>query len=221
GAPASAARPPRATGAAPGKACLVCETPIAPGDPVIIHRGRRIHLHEGVCLEEWEENPGTYFREMQPRGALVQESAEAWFYLGLYVLSGLLFGAACACAAVNRGRPPFPWLVAGLLGNVVALAVLLSRPRGEPPETPAGIPCGRAKVPATRAPARCPERFGDRAAAPARGAPRRARQGAGDPRPGALPLLREDQPARGAALQRLWGGVAPGREIGESGGMSG
>jgi len=100
----------------------------------------------------------------QPKGALFQPPEEpssplkdAWLFLGLYVVLGLVAGATCGYLAVGRGLSPLPWFFAGLLLNVVALGVLLvARRPSDLSHYPGGIPSGLTKVPTTRAPQRCP-----------------------------------------------------------------
>ncbi|MEE9219681.1 MAG: hypothetical protein V3U98_11510 [Acidobacteriota bacterium] len=145
-----------------GEWCLVCRSPVAEGGLVLLHRGRRVPLHTGVCLEEWTRNSEMIFTSLQPRGALFQELsvpasplAGGWFLLGLYVLAGLVVGASCGYLAVARGLAPIPWFFAGLGLNVAALAGLLTRPRADLSKLPAGVPAGLSKVPTTRPPRRC------------------------------------------------------------------
>jgi hypothetical protein len=70
--------------------------------------------------------------------------------LGIYVVLGLVFAAACVHRALNTGRPAGPWLFAGLFLNVVAYLVLLSRTSG------AARHAGVVKIPATPQPLACP-----------------------------------------------------------------
>jgi hypothetical protein len=79
-----------------------------------------------------------------------------WLWLGLYVTAGLVAGAACAYLAVGRALRPLPWFLAGLAGNVVALAILATRPAGDRRALPEGVPPGLVKVATTHAPAACP-----------------------------------------------------------------
>lgn len=100
----------------------------------------------------------------RPNGALFQQPEDAssplkdaWLILGLYVILGLVAGATCGYLAVGRGLSPLPWFFAGLLLNVVALAVLvIARRPADLSHYPGGIPSGLKKVPTTRAPRRCP-----------------------------------------------------------------
>jgi hypothetical protein len=75
---------------------------------------------------------------------------------GLYVVTGLVAGAACAYLAVGRGLAPIPWFFAGLLANVIPLIVILTRHGADLSRFPAGIPRGLSKVPTTLSPRFCP-----------------------------------------------------------------
>ncbi len=143
--------------------CLACGTELGEGDFVLLHRGRRVPLHAGECDEVWRNDPVGQFGKLQPKSALFQEAQtesapvrDPWFWVGLWVLGGLVCSAASAYLAVNRGQPPVAWFFAGLIGNVAALAVLVFIvPRGDATLLPAGIPAGLVKVPVTRAPRPC------------------------------------------------------------------
>jgi hypothetical protein len=148
----------------PGEICLGCDRPVESTDLLLIHRGRRVPLHQGPCFDAWGRNPEAMFASLQPRGALFQEPEgsisplrDAWFAFGAYVLLGLIFGAACAYTAVGRGHAPLRWFVAGLVVNALALVVLLARPRADLSKLPAGVPPGLRKVPTTRAGVPCPK----------------------------------------------------------------
>ena len=149
-----------------GDRCLACDAEIGDADFVLLHRGRRVPMHAGACEEHWNADTTGVFAKLQPRGALFQEAASEaehygaakspWFWLGVYMLAGLVCAAASAYLAVNRAQAPLPWFFAGLVGNVAALAVLVFIiPRGDATLLPAGVPAGLAKVPTTRAPRPC------------------------------------------------------------------
>ena len=143
--------------------CMACGKSIGADRLEVQHRGRRVHLHDGVCLGHWEKNRDVLFANLQARGALFDESAippattsNAWLFFGLYVLIGLVCGAACAYVAISRGRPGLPWFTAGLILNVPILLFALVCPREQMLMLPDGIPPGLRKVPLTRAPVPCP-----------------------------------------------------------------
>src|SRR5262249_13451233 len=104
-----------------------------------------------------------FFASLQPQGALFQGSPEpaspllgVWFFLGLWVVLGLVCGAASAYIAVTRGLPPIPWFFRGLAVNLVALGWVRTRAPADPSVFPQGVPRGLRKVPSTRAPLPCP-----------------------------------------------------------------
>lgn len=148
-----------------GEQCLVCRRAVH-GEPVVEARfkGRRFHVRVDM-LDEFRSDPERYFRSLEARSGLFDEvafpdqaarSGYGWFTLGLYVLVGLVFAAACGALAVNRGRPAWAWFFAGLFFNLPALIALLVGSRGEAAAVPAGVPGGLRKVPTTRAPIACP-----------------------------------------------------------------
>lgn len=144
--------------------CAVCEREVPGLDQQGQHRGRTVHLCSGACAAAWHADPSAYFSRLQPRGAIFQESAHprrvmprGGFWLGLYVLVGLVFGAVTAYAAIHRRHSARTWFFAGLFFNVVGLAALLMRPMGTSgPNEPSGVPAGLRKVPLTHEPATCP-----------------------------------------------------------------
>lgn len=104
--------------------------------------------------EPGERPRGGLFSEEGPGGG---ELSLAWFFVGLYVLAGLIFAGACAHAAVHRARPPIPWFFAGLFLNAAGYLILLTREPGDWRAFPAGIPRGLRKVPRTYFSEDCPE----------------------------------------------------------------
>ena len=76
-----------------------------------------------------------------------------WLLIGVYVLLGLIFAGMATHQAVNTGRSAVPWLAAGLFFNVFGYVALLAKgpgPRKDPRYS------GIKKIPATAAPAECP-----------------------------------------------------------------
>jgi len=146
----------------PGELCLVCRQPVGTGDVAVIHRGRRVPLHADACMAAWNAGADSIFTSLQPRGALFQEPsnrpsalASGWFLFGIYIVTGLILGAVCGYVAVARGLSPLLWFFAGLVLNLIALGVLLTRTRADTSRLPAGIPSGLVKVPTTRDPVPC------------------------------------------------------------------
>ena len=146
-----------------GEHCLVCGKEMPSADHVRLHRGRTVNLCSADCAGAFEADTEGFFASLQPKAALFQEPAapagplgRGWFTFGLAVLAGLIFGALTSYLAIHRGHAPRPWFFAGLLLNVLGLALLLTRPRGTGAEgLPAGIPDGLRKVPTTRDPVPC------------------------------------------------------------------
>jgi len=139
----------------------VCRIRIHEGDIVEVrYKGRRFFV-AAAMLDEFEANPEHYFAVLQPRGSLFDEAATqttpiktGWLIFGLYVLTGLIFGAACSYAALNRGLPALGWFFAGLLANIPALVAVLARkplPGGLYDPAP-----GLTKIHATHTPTVCP-----------------------------------------------------------------
>lgn len=148
-----------------GQQCLVCRVAVH-GEPIaeVRYKGRTFHVRLDM-LSEFRREPEVYFASLEPRSGLFDEGSVAaepragtygWFVFGLYILTGLVFAAACGAIAVGRSRPAWPWFFAGLLMNVLALAALLTRGRGDASSRLDGVPAGLRKVPTTRAPIACP-----------------------------------------------------------------
>lgn len=147
-----------------GEQCLVCGERIYGEDVVEIrYQGRTFHVAQPF-LGDFEEDPARYFAKLQARSALFDEESLAgarpmalgWFWLGVYVLAGVICAAMCGYVAVCRALSPLPWFFAGLVGNVAGVALVMFVPRGDESALPAGIPRGLCKVPTTRTPKACP-----------------------------------------------------------------
>lgn len=145
--------------------CAVCTREVPDLTRTREHRGREVYLCSDECADSWDADPSVYFARLQPRGALFQESAQpremmprGGFWIGIYVLIGLLFGALSAYTAIHRRQPAKTWFFAGLFLNVFALGALLLRPTGaKRDDEPEGVPGGLRKVPTTRTPTVCPQ----------------------------------------------------------------
>ncbi len=146
----------------PGMLCQVCDKPIGKNDFTFIVRGQRIGVHKGRCYAALLRHPYHFLEVLQPHGAFLgagtegQEVSFAWFLVGLYVLTGLVFGALAAHQALHRGRSPVAWFGWGLALNVVGYLLLLARP-AKRAEGIMCIPVGLRKVHATPEPSSCPE----------------------------------------------------------------
>ncbi|MGH8248277.1 MAG: hypothetical protein ACREUU_17790, partial [Gammaproteobacteria bacterium] len=58
--------------------------------------------------------------------------AGGYFWLGAYVLAGLVFGGLCASRAVAKGRPAVGWFFAGLFLLAPAYMMLVLTKGDEP-----------------------------------------------------------------------------------------
>ncbi len=142
----------------PGDICRVCNQPVDEKDAVYRVRGHRIAIHQHEVATDLRAQLAALVTELEPRAALFGTQngtlSNAWLYFGLYVLVGLAFGALCAHRALIAGYGPLGWFGLGMLFNVFAFGVLLTRPRREI-KAPAGIPAGLGKIAATYQPVVC------------------------------------------------------------------
>jgi hypothetical protein len=155
--------------ARPGEICIVCNNPVGPDDAVYLVQGQRVPVH---AEEEHEflSHPRKYLMRLKPLGGALLgadsnqpgmanragEVSGTWIYGSLYVLLGLVFAALCAHRALHTGYSPWAWFGLGLILNVVAYILLLTRPKREV-YAPAGVPLGLGKIAATHAPQPCPK----------------------------------------------------------------
>lgn len=143
---------------ADGQQCIVCRQAIHDGEIVELRYKGRTFFVAAKMLADFEADPDGYFVAMQAHGSLFDESAlesppmeTDWLFFGIYGLLGIVCGAACAYLAVGRGLNGWAWFVAGLLTNVVALAVLLARKGATVDDLPGGL----RKIPSTADPVAC------------------------------------------------------------------
>lgn len=136
--------------------CLVCDGELQEGGGLaFLYKGRRITL-DTLHLETFLQNPSAYFSELQPRGALFQESGGGhigvgWLGLGLWMVLGLIGAAACTGLALRKGLPPMRWFAAGLVANLLAVLLLLTRSAAQSVTLPPRL----AKIPMTPTPYLC------------------------------------------------------------------
>ena len=146
-----------------GDRCIVCGTPLSPGDKVYLVEGQRVGVMtqmEPTLLSD----PWAYLARLKPRGGLFGgETARqgrvsnVWLLAGLYLTVGIGFAAICAHRALNMGARPVPWFFAGLAFNAFGYLALLLRSKGEADGTKAApIYRGVVKIPATAEPTACP-----------------------------------------------------------------
>lgn len=147
--------------ARPGEICLVCGKPIGADDVVYLIHGQRVALHAVVCFGEFDKTPYKYLDMVEPHGAFLGMGGESqalslgWFFLGLYILLGLIFAALCAHQAMRTGHSATAWFGAGLALNAVGYLLLITRRPGEM-DGPEGVPAGLQKIPLTYSPRACP-----------------------------------------------------------------
>ncbi len=145
----------------PGMICLVCNHPIGRDDFVFLVNGQRVAVHRLNCYGILRLHPNQFLTILQPHGAFLGAGAEeqgvsfAWFLVGLYVLSGLVFGALAAHRALHRGRSAAAWFSLGLAFNVFGY-LLLHLYSSKQSEGMLSVPPGLQKVPATLNPSPCP-----------------------------------------------------------------
>jgi len=146
----------------PGDICLACNDPIHGHDPVYMVEGQRIPIHEQEVSKDLPGQLQQLLALVQPRGAFIgarqaqRALSSVWFWSGLYILVGLVFGALCAHRSLHTGYGAMGWFLAGMAFNVFAYLVLRMRPRREI-LAPAGIPHGLGKIAATYSPESCPK----------------------------------------------------------------
>ncbi len=145
----------------PGDRCIVCNTPLREGDKVYLVEGQRVGVMNEMAPTLFSD-PWKYLARLKPRGGLfggemapASAVSDAWLFLGIYVLVGLVCAALCTHRALNIGQAAIPWLFAGLFLNVFAYAALMTRPP-LPGQAAAGYG-GVVKIPSTAEPAACPQ----------------------------------------------------------------
>ncbi len=142
-----------------GEICVVCNNRVGGKDACYLAGGQEIVVHAAdSCEGEFLRHPGKYLASLRPNDILFavwprSGMATPWFWFGIYVLVGLLFGGLSAHKAIATGRAPLAWFLAGFFFSVVAYGYLLAaRPRG-----PVTLPAGLRKIPTTREPLPCPK----------------------------------------------------------------
>ena len=96
----------------------------------------------------------------EPRGAFLGGGDSAgmsaiWFWAGLYVVAGLVFGALAAHRALQTGNRALAWFGVGFVFTLPGYLFLLTRPKKEM-TAPAGVPPGLRRIAATSSPEPCP-----------------------------------------------------------------
>ena len=140
-----------------GGTCVHCGAKMPEGSFEYQVRGVWVPLCSERCARGFASDPGRFLSRLLPRAALFSEEIGGalpvrvtWLAIALYVLLGLACGGVAAHVAVSHGLPRLPWFLAGLVGNLFALAFLAPRAA----RTSAALR-GLAKIPATASPMPC------------------------------------------------------------------
>lgn len=150
-------RPQRTENAKDGEICLVCNNRVSGKDACYLADGQRVILHSEECQAEFLRHPGTYLAALRPNQILFSVWSRSglsahWFWVGLYVLAGLLFGGLCAHRAIGTGRSPLAWFLTGFFLSAAGyVLLLLAKPRSV-----VQLPAGLGKVAMTSASVPCP-----------------------------------------------------------------
>jgi len=106
--------------------------------------------------------PAAFALQQQPapRGAFLGAGESAgissmWFWAGLYVVAGLVFGALAAHRALQTGNRALTWFGVGFVFTLPGYLYLLTRPK-QKMDAPAGVPPGLRRIAATSSPEPCP-----------------------------------------------------------------
>ena len=146
--------------------CLVCGRSHNSADHIVNYKGMEIPLCSGECSDHYHEaelggklDPIT--AKIEPRAALFQDDssrpkdplAKPFFWLGYFMLLGLVFGGATSYLAIQKGGNPWSGFLLGLLLNIVGFIIIFMKPRQKVQFSSAGL----TKVPKTRHEIVCPE----------------------------------------------------------------
>jgi len=142
-----------------GDICAECYHAVDKKDVVYQVEGQRIALHKQEVRADFAGQLLSLLAQAQPHGAFLSAAqragvSPAWFFIGLYVLAGLLFGALAAHRALGRGYPPLEWFLLALVFTLPGYLYLLTRPAREV-FAPAGVPAGVGRIASTYEPQTC------------------------------------------------------------------
>lgn len=149
-----------AVSARAGETCVVCDREVSDSDLAYEVNGQRVPVHRGACDATFHAHAEQVLAKLQPRGAFLGSGprttlSSAWFWVGVFVLLGLIFAALCSQRALAHGHPPYLWFFAGFFLNIVGYVLLRMQAR-RTVEAPAGVPRGLRKIASTYAPEPCP-----------------------------------------------------------------
>ncbi|NNE09367.1 MAG: hypothetical protein HKN20_12470 [Gemmatimonadetes bacterium] len=146
--------------------CLLCGNAHTAAEHSVLYKGRAIPLCSPACQEHFRELERTGGLDpltagIEPRAALFQADSAPQrlggsrlpFWIGCYVLLGVLTGGGAAFVAVRKGIPAGSSFAIGFALNVIGLAIVLAKPARETEFHVTGL----RKVPTTRASLRCPD----------------------------------------------------------------
>ena len=137
-----------------GETCAVCNTRLSRDDVAFLIDGQRL-----AVMREMREallgEPLTYLARYKPEGMMFSGErrdgvAGVYFWLGAWVLAGLLFGGLNAHMALGRGLAPAMWFALGFVFTAPASLALWRRPRS------ASSMGGLKRIGSTRHPVDCP-----------------------------------------------------------------
>jgi len=136
-----------------GETCIVCNSKLDSTDLAFVVDGQRVGIARGM-EDEFLSNPLKYLTALRPEGQFSGRSTgsmrNVYFWGGVFVLAGLLFGGACAHMALAKGRSGWRWFFLGFFFSAPACLALAVKENGP------AVPTGLSKIPATRDPVACP-----------------------------------------------------------------
>jgi len=146
-----------------GEICVVCNGNLSPADAAYFIDGQRVGVMKDM-QEDLLREPLRYVSRLRPENATAHArqtpQPAGYILVGLFVLSGLVLGGACAHMAVTKGYPPWTWFLLGFCFSAPAAVALAFRPPAARPApsslTPVPCPaCGRTNHPRASACLRC------------------------------------------------------------------
>jgi hypothetical protein len=143
-----------------GDRCIVCAMPLKEGKGIVLLvRGRRVAI-DVDHIKEFLANKAKYLSQLEPRGALFQESAvlestlrSGWFLLGAWIVLALISAAISAHMALRKGFNSLKWFFIGLALNFVGIFFIFTKSS----DTKIELPPHLAKIPNTAFPVECPD----------------------------------------------------------------
>ncbi|MEZ5404481.1 MAG: hypothetical protein R2729_32680 [Bryobacteraceae bacterium] len=139
-----------------GETCVVCNSRVSRHDLAYVIDGQRMAVMRAMEADLLA-NPLEYVTKFRPEGMIFsnqqsQRESGAYFWAGVLVLIGLIFGGACAHMAMGKGFSAWRWFALGFVFSVPA-ALVLAMKAPAPDSQP--MPEGLAKMPLTHGPIGC------------------------------------------------------------------